>query len=67
MTRRGRQMGVTSSSTETIFTSIFPEEPDHAEPISNAELAEALHSRTREIAVDERVEIDVTADDQFGI
>lgn len=59
-------MGVTSSSTETIFTSLLPEEPDHAEPVSNADLIRALRERTRELADDERDEIIVNINDQFG-
>lgn len=62
-------MGVTGSYDETIIVSVSDEveEPDFPGPVADAELTTALDAATRPLAPEERVEVDISGDDAFGV
>ena len=61
-------MPLTTSSAD-VFYLTTPEEVelDSDRPVTDDELVADLHARTRQVAKDRVVDVDVTGDDAFGV
>ncbi len=60
-------MAVTGSCDETIFAKFTEIEPDYDRAIMPDELVDALDTRSRTLDRDQRVDVDVSADDIFKL